>query len=137
MSYKRIKSIYKKKDIRTGDYVLLAISDEDSFLKSYQEALDNGTDKRWAIINPNKPYDKITRTNCFIHIMKIPITRGWYQVTGTRDGIQVISISKPHRRSKPRNPKWEYKHKANIYLNNILDIAKSREEMIAKREESK
>ena len=127
--YKRIKpNKYKMSDIKTGDYVLLAIPGEDRMLNMDLES-------RWVIINPNEPYDKVSRTNCYLFKPNKPITRGWYQVCGTRDGIEVVSIAKPHRRSKPGNPKWDCKHKANIYLNNILDLAKSRESMIEKREE--
>ena len=126
--YKKIRSKYKRSDIKTGDYVLLAIPGEDRMLNMDLES-------RWVIINPNKPYDKVSRTNCYLFKPNKPITRGWHQVTGTRDGIDIVSIAKPHRRSKPGNPKWDCKHKANIYLNNILDLAKSRESMIEKREE--
>jgi len=126
---KKIKALFKMKDISTGDYVLLAIPDEEKIWQFYEGYNSQSTDNRLRIINPLKPYNRQTGENCWIHRVAKPITRAFYQVVGIRDGVQVKSIQKGHPRSKPST----FTDKFTIYLNNILDVAKGRDEMIQKR----
>ena len=109
MNFAKTRPLYRKSDISTGNYVLLAINNEDRY---------NGGESRWVTINPNKPIDKVTRNNCFLHRPKKIKTRGWFKVVGTRDGIMVKTQLSTDQ----------------IYLNNVLDLASSRSEMIAKRD---
>ena len=111
MNLKKIKPLYRKSDVSTGNYVLLAIEGEDRY---------NGGESRWITINPNKPIDKVTRTNCILHKPKKIKTRAWFRVVGTRDGIIVKTKLGTDQ----------------IYLNNVLDFAESRSEMITKRDRS-
>ena len=127
--FKRIKSLFKMDSIRTGDYVLLAIKDGDRWWKTYDEYNALPPSERLRILNPMKPYDRESHTNCWIHRVKKPITQAFYQVTGVRDGIQVKSIQKGHPRSKSST----FTDRFTIYLNNILDVAKGRDMMIQKR----
>ena len=127
--FKRIKSLFKMDSIRSGDYVLLAIKDGDRWWKTYDEYNALPPSERLRILNPMKPYDRESHTNCWIHRVKKPITQAFYQVTGVRDGIQVKSIQKGHPRSKPSDTIY----KSVVCLYNILDLAKSRDDMIQKR----
>ena len=111
MNLKKIRPLYRKSDVSTGNYVLLAIEGEDRY---------NGGESRWITINPNKPIDKVTRTNCILHKPKKIKTRAWFRVVGTRDGIIVKTKLGTDQ----------------IYLNNVLDFAESRSEMITKRDRS-
>ena len=113
MNLKKIRPLYKKSDVSTGNYVLLAIEGEDRDWDYYENSKP-----RWITINPNKPIDKVARTNCMLHKIKKPKTRGWYKVMGTRDGFIVKTQLSTNQ----------------IYLNNVLDLADSRSEMIAKRD---
>ena len=131
--WKRIKPQFKIREIKTGDYVLLAVSDEERWWKTYDEYNALPPSERLRILNPMKPYDRESHTNCWIHRVSKPITQAFYQVTGVRDGIQVKSIQKGHPRSKPSDTI----DRSVVHLYNILDLAKSRDEMITKRSKLK
>ena len=129
--FAKVRQTYSRAGICTGYYVLLAVPNEDRFNAEYARFKALSVKDRARVLNPLRPVDIGQRVNCLIHKMPKPITRGWYKVTGTRDGITVKSIAKPHRRSKPSN---SYLWEVPVNLNNILDVAKTREAMIAKRD---
>ena len=134
--FKRLtRSRFNRVNVKVGSYVLLAVSDEDAFWNTYNEYNALSPDRRLRINNPMKPYNRQTGENCWIQRVKKPITRCFYQVIGLRDGIMVKSIQKGHPRANGDTSYGSYK--CNIYLNNILDIASGRDEMIEKRNQLK
>ena len=135
MFKKLARSLFKRADVSVGSYVLLAVPEEDAFWDNYNEFNAKSPDERLRIVNPLIPYDRLTGENCFIQRLKKPITRGFYQVIGVRDGFVVKVIQKPHPRSNACAFDVGYKYPIN--LNNILDLASGRDEMIQKRNQLK
>ena len=131
--FKKIKPIFKKKEVKVGNYVLLAIKEEMTLWKSYQQFNALSPDKRLRIIDPTSQYDRSESLNCYIARIKKPITRSYFKVVGIRDGIVVKSVGKGHPRSKADLSYDTGMFKFNIRLNNILEIVKDRDEMIVKR----
>ena len=130
---KLTKSLLRMADVKAGDYVLLAVDDEDRLWEVYNGYNALSPDKRLRVINPIKPYNRNAGENCWIHRVKKPITRGFHQVIGIRDGIQVKTIQKHH----PRSSSGDVGSTFTVFLYNIIDIAKSRDEMIEKRNQLK
>jgi len=129
--FAKVRQAFKRADVCTGNYVLLAVPNEASFQAEYARFKALSVADRVRVLNPLKTHDIGQRVNCVIHKMPKPITRGWFQVVGTRDGIMVKNIAKPHKRSKANNyHAWEMQ----VRLNNIIDVAPTREAMIAKRD---
>lgn len=137
--FKRLtRSLFTRADVKVGSYVLLAIPEEDAFWDNYDEFNAKSPDARLRIVNPLIPHDRLTGENCFIQRLKKPITRGFYQVVGIKDGIVVKTIVKSHPRSKLGNNGYDYQiWKYPINLNNILDLASGRDEMLLKRNQLK
>ena len=130
--FKRLtRSLFKRADVTVGSYVALAIPEEDKFWDNYDEFNAKPSDARLRIINPLIPYNRLTGENCYIQRLKKPITRGFYQVVGVRDGVVVKTIQKPHPRSNGGG--FDVGCTYPINLNNILDLASGRDEMMQKR----
>tara|TARA_Y100000310_G_C20104073_1_gene544111 strand:- start:193 stop:435 length:243 start_codon:yes stop_codon:yes gene_type:complete len=66
--------------------------------------------------------------------IKKPVTRAFYQVTGMKDGIMVRTIQKGHPRASHDESYDTAMWRFPVNLNNILDVASDRDEMITKRE---
>ena len=129
--FAKVRQTYTRTDISTGCYVLLAVPNEEKYHNEYRRFKALSVADRSRVLNPLKPVDIGQRTNCWIHKMQKPVTRGWFKVIGTRDGIMVKTIAKAHKRSKPNtNFKWSMQ----VRLNNIIDVAQTRDAMIAKRD---
>lgn len=129
--FAKVRQTYSRAEICTGYYVLLAVPQEHKYKAEYARFKALSVADRARVLNPLKPVNIGQRVNCFIHKMPKPITRGWFKVIGVRDGIVVKSISKPHKRSKANN---FYAWDMQVRLNNIIDVAHTREAMIAKRD---
>ena len=117
-------------DIKVGHYVVIAIPDEDERWAHHDEYNAQPPDKRLNIINPIRPHDRQTGENCYINRMSKPITRCFVQVVGVKDGVMVKVIQKGHPRGSEPS---DLGSRLLINLNNILDKADTRDEMIVKR----